>query len=338
MIFLYFYVFSGKLSGDSKEWGEFGSYFASITGLLAFIGVLYSISESKKQSKEIAERGVFFEMLKSHKELLASVNYNGKKGIEAFEEYAIKANNYLYLYVTLKVIVEYDIIGLQIRNAKLKEINSEELPKWLKIFPIIIKHFSDLIDQGITTPKKSDKNDLKDIKEYIKNNGYDLDLFYSKELIPYFEKIYLYSLKNGLYKKHYESMSFVANYMYDKEGNYLGQYYRNIYYLLEVISKFDNSKFYSNIFRAHLSNSEVLMLLYNVISRKSTLRVVTLYKDSDIFNNIDYNYVLGCKVVIEKETDEKRKDNILKDFIRELLKRKENEENDKKREKENKND
>lgn len=42
MLLVYFFQFGGNLSNDHRRWGEFGSYFASVTGLLAFLGVIYT--------------------------------------------------------------------------------------------------------------------------------------------------------------------------------------------------------------------------------------------------------------------------------------------------------
>ena len=339
MLIMYFTIFKGwetpikwGFNNDSSKWGDFGSYFASITGLLAFIGVLYSIYESNKQSRAADERGVFFEMLKSHKELLSSANYNRKKGIQAFEEYAIKANNYLYLYIALEVFVEFVTMKSKTKNVKFKILDHILWPFYVNNYEYIHGYLFELLTKDNKYLEYNNIDEITDeiIGKYIIDKKYDLEFFYNEDLISKIEKNYSYLLKGEFYarinykafwyKKYYNSMSYVANYIYDKEGNYLGQYYRNIYYLLEVISKFDNSKFYSNIFRAHLSRSEVLMLLYNVISKKSSSRVVELYEDSDIFNNIDYNYVLGCKAIIENEPNEDNKKKLLKEFIDNLLK------------------
>ena len=60
---LYFMLFF--ISERSKfHWGDFGSILGAITGLIAFIGVLYTSKQNKQQFLNSEERSTFFEMLK----------------------------------------------------------------------------------------------------------------------------------------------------------------------------------------------------------------------------------------------------------------------------------
>lgn len=52
MVILYWCNFPCPFSKDQADWGNFGSYMGSITGLLAFIGVLYSIHNANKNATE----------------------------------------------------------------------------------------------------------------------------------------------------------------------------------------------------------------------------------------------------------------------------------------------
>lgn len=52
MLLAYIINFRYGISDDSSDWGNFGSYMGAITGLLAFVGVLYSIHNANKQSAE----------------------------------------------------------------------------------------------------------------------------------------------------------------------------------------------------------------------------------------------------------------------------------------------
>lgn len=53
------------ISERSKfHWGDFGSILGAITGLIAFIGVLYTSKQNKQQFLNSEERSTFFEMLK----------------------------------------------------------------------------------------------------------------------------------------------------------------------------------------------------------------------------------------------------------------------------------
>ena len=70
MFILYFIFVRGHFSNKSIEWANFGAYFGSITGLLAFVGVLYTASLSEKRAEKAEqesikreERDQFFKML-----------------------------------------------------------------------------------------------------------------------------------------------------------------------------------------------------------------------------------------------------------------------------------
>ena len=53
MLGRYFWQFAENgWSNDPMEWGAFGSYMGAITGLLAFVGVLYSVHNANKKSTE----------------------------------------------------------------------------------------------------------------------------------------------------------------------------------------------------------------------------------------------------------------------------------------------
>jgi hypothetical protein len=88
-------------SKDQADWGNFGSYMGSITGLLAFVGVLYSIHNANKkadkaeqetrilreatQAKE--EQDLIFKLIDSHQknmDLLTDTNLKtGEKNVGA---------------------------------------------------------------------------------------------------------------------------------------------------------------------------------------------------------------------------------------------------------------
>ena len=79
MLGRYFWQFAENgWSNDPMEWGAFGSYMGAITGLLAFVGVLYSVHNANKKSAEAKE-----EAEKVRKEAVAE---NKKIREEAREE------------------------------------------------------------------------------------------------------------------------------------------------------------------------------------------------------------------------------------------------------------
>lgn len=62
IFFEYILTFNGGLSDEHRTWGEFGSLFGAITGLISFIGVLLTLIQSKKMGIVSEERASFFKM------------------------------------------------------------------------------------------------------------------------------------------------------------------------------------------------------------------------------------------------------------------------------------
>jgi len=116
MIGLYFCNFHEGFSNKDSSWSSFGSYFGSISSLLAFAGILYTIHHSDKRAKVTEqqirtqeERGVFFKMLELYQKQLDSVSYNGEKGTAVF----LCMKEYIYNKINMYIIYNEIIIKNQ---------------------------------------------------------------------------------------------------------------------------------------------------------------------------------------------------------------------------------
>ena len=132
-----------------------------------------------------------------------------------------------------------------------------------------------------------------DYNEYI--NSF-LDNGHIKDAFSYYDEASIYAdnlMKSMTIEEINQKMKIVADIIYNDDGHLFGQYYRTIFYLLHLTSGFKQKTEYYKIFRSQLSRYELLMLLYNAVSSQSTDEVKLLYKECDLFNNINADDVLG---------------------------------------------
>lgn len=283
MLAFYFCKFNDGLSTNNGDWASFGSYFGSITGLLAFAGVLYTAWQSdkrankaekrteeaeqkaKEESKLREERDLFFKLLELYQRQVDSISAE-VSGVTAFKEYGIMANKYLKLYIALE--------GLR---------DGKEGFEGYGVFCRAIQNY-------FTSNARLRSRQLS---ECIDNY---LEMKYISKMLDYYSEANVYAnnlMKSMTIEDIGQRMKIVADIIYKEKGHLLGQYYRTIFYLLNLTSAFMQKTEYYKIFRSQLSRYELLMLLYNVISNQSTTEVKSLYQDCDIFNNINADDVLA---------------------------------------------
>jgi hypothetical protein len=311
MIVIYISNFFGWLSDDTEDWGNFGSYLGSITGLLAFSGVLFTASLSEKRADEEKgrreqaekqaimrdERDQFFKMLELYKEQISAVKDKEKTGIEAFETYRSKANDSLMIYIILKGLIDLDITKI--------DKNKESM---------------DLIKYSLIVALKKISNGVE-VTEYcnkcVENREFDslYSLPQATSAISYFD----FLEKSMSSKDRYLAMKYVGDLIYDKYGHYLGQYFRTICHLQNMIVDNIEREKYIAIFRSQLSRYELVLLLYNVVSSQIEPEVAQMFVDNEIFKNIFPEDVLGCKYKVDQEKDKDKQRKIVNDFIRNLV-------------------
>lgn len=289
LIAVYIYRFHNHLSFEHSDFAEFGSYLGSITGLLAFIGVLYTVKESRTSGQIENERTTFYSLLELYQRQVDNMKYQKKDGIEAFKECA---NNACYLFSA-------HIIYYYIKNEKKFPteltgfINKKD---YQEIYDICeVKSLSELRDEI-----KSEFESLSEYKDningefpqnstiivniwqaFINNPSNNLCFFATKSIC---DEIVI---KKKKYNLIYQITKNVGNILYGGNQEYLGQYYRNIYYLLDTIAHFKYPNNYSKIFRAQISSNELTILLFNAMSTQSSKRTILLLREFDIFNNIN---------------------------------------------------
>lgn len=289
----YIWTFHNGLSENHQTWGEFGNFFGSITGLLAFIGVLYTIRQGKTQE----ERNIFFQLLNMFQNKVNEIQYysDDKKidtpihGLKAFYYYS-------------NDIKKYYILSLLIQRIKIIDNEDSILEKKSKKY-ITPERYNDLLEQiKKVLPliyKASGKNTFQELKEHIIHiEEYEEAFIHSlSNKICYSSLVYLgYILTEQLLasKNYFEihlAMNRSSNLLYEHSQHQLGQYFRNVYYILNIIHPFKNNKIFSKIFRAQLSRYELIIILFNATSKHSSCIAIEQLKKYDIFNNLCPNDV-----------------------------------------------
>ncbi len=249
---LYFYKFAcNGFSDDPEEWSYFGAYIGSAFSLLAFGGILLSLSETKKQNKENSERDSFFKMLEVHNGKVENMEFNVKngtlRGSKAFKKLSELANKYLFIF-TLKQYLDLNL--------------EHDLSSYLN------------------------PDDIKKIKEYKKIEEI-IDKINSHRLREVFYKATKDKGKLSI-KQCYQIMKAAADEAYKKYGHNTGHYFNNFFYTMKITKRFtgDASKDYKKILSAQLSRYEIALCLYNALSSRSSKEFIQLSRDYDLFNDI----------------------------------------------------
>lgn len=273
---------------------EFGSFFAGITGLLAFWGVLYSLDVSEKRADKVekdsrdrynedSERNIFFQLLELHTNKVNAIEFNGKRGAEAFKEFVDIANKNLNLLFMGKAVT---MNCTNINEDSVMEIynNKREL---FDLMETVYKVYYN----GRFCSFPLDNDNIDTALQHIKNMLQDVG---NKKLISYISGRYddylilpyLKETINEYNENRYEYTKLVADFLYKEYGHILGHYFRNMYYVMDTINNFSDKKNYRELFRAQLSRYELTLGIFNAVSSNSSPKMVQLLEEFDIFKDV----------------------------------------------------
>lgn len=285
------YYFSqawGNFTDKQTNWGEFGSLLGAITGLIAFVGVLFTLRQNKQQSLDSEERSVFFELLRifiSYRDSLRVQRIDWEYNVEqcqwettSYNEFCTPEKTYRQIYVEL-----YHTFYLEIRRGIPENFSKEEFTKriipnnmsreqWLMVYRQIstaIKNTYLEYDWGI--------NGGSIITPPVHLNAYD---YLCLNAIKFY-------IEHNNFKPIAEACKKAADHCFAPYKNQLGTYFRNVYYILEMASEFNSPKKYSKIFRAQLSKYELVLLFFNSFGSLSNSKTRELYQNADLFNNLE---------------------------------------------------
>lgn len=197
------------------------------------------------------------------------MNQNGQKrsGYDAFEQIA-KECVFFFNHSIFLNIPDY------LEEDTLRHIC---IPK--KIEPHNQK-FIDGIDRGVQSiyiPYNAKKNGEKSWRAPVTSEQCYNSIVY-KTIVYYF--------KNEMYEPLVKSLWYAGNNIYSFYRNQIGIYFRNDYYLLNMIGGFVNKNNFAAIYRAQLSKDELIVLFFNAFSSQATAITRKQYLKYDLFNNL----------------------------------------------------
>lgn len=284
----YFIQTKGKFADKQTDWGEFGSLLGAIAGLIAFVGVLFTLRQNKQQFLNSEDRAVFFELLRifiSYRDALRVKRidwvYDEKQcewKITPYNEFCTPEKTYRQIYVEL-----YHTFYLEIRRGIPENFSKEEFVR-----RIIPQNMSKEQWMFIYGQLNAAINNIYSEHEFGIHKG-------KINIYPVHINTYDYLCLNAI-KIYFEQNNFkpiaeacakAADHCFAPYKNQLGTYFRNAYYILEMTSEFTSPLKYSNIFRAQLSKYELVLLFFNSFSSLSTIETRRLYLNADLFNNLE---------------------------------------------------
>ncbi|WP_172560046.1 putative phage abortive infection protein [Vibrio fluvialis] len=272
----YFSIFHGNLSGKHSTWGEFGSFFGGVLGpivsILAFIGLLLSMDQTKKQFKQQSEESSFYALLNFHHSKLNQTIYKTSVGVDAFkalseefkklydEECFRKARKHIQEKPADLPVFAHLFLSDVIRDSAHGNLVKDE--------NIVVGYFALGSDKGELFKGLFDSS----ISEEHRQKLNALGDYLIRKLSP--------CNRLDLIGKIYDDR------FYPEYGHIVGHYFRNLYYVLEQADSSDKNGMYAKILRAQLSRYELNVLFYNSLSTYSSIKFNKLLMAYDMFNGL----------------------------------------------------
>lgn len=310
MAFMYFYKFGENgLSETTIEWANFGNYLASITGLLAFSGVLFSAYLSEKrahesglytyealsESKRREERDIFYRMLERYldnaKNLAFTDGSTSLLGAEAFDKYVSIINNIFIDYSMFECVRKLnaeDLASIEKQNRDLFNIN---LYQCCSNIYNHAKSDNKIVKQPSTTVQYYQfvKDNLhNEIDNYFFHHPetFRSDNSRMKEQKSFLENFGI----SEDFEYMQNSLRFVGNVFMSKFGNIFSKYFSSLDIILpRDQNTFDSKEEFNDLLKSHLSSIELVFILLYINSLKASKDFITKVDKSKILRGINFN-------------------------------------------------
>ena len=322
MVILYWCNFPCPFSKDQADWGNFGSYMGSITGLLAFMGVLYSIHNANKKTEKLREetqvkeeRDMFFRLIDSHRKMLDSLTgtdlKTGEKtiGAHSIDVYKKELDADFQLLVTLwgaSLFPDYESWS---QNLGRFAGEGFELTLFAALFHYdsgqINKEDKSLVDnEQIVNNVNSIKNRcFHELRNDLRNAIHHKTLkpiyvnFSTEEmddLSIYFNNVWSNNTYKGLPNPEilaldfrYSILRLTARCFYTRNEARLSTYLKNLGNITDTINKFSyDREYYMNYWISNLNSLESTLLFFYLLSGKNSIDILRIAVNNNLFQNI----------------------------------------------------
>ncbi|EPB0879091.1 putative phage abortive infection protein [Yersinia enterocolitica] len=277
-LLFYLLKFHDSLSNNHTKWGEFGSYLGGVTGplvsIMAFIGLLKSISLTKKQFEIQSQESTFFNLLNFHASKVESISLKYTGSTDAFQSLC---DSYETFYSNLCVKTAW---GWIVKNPR-------ELPEYT--YFNFINHFFGLHDSTSIQETK------EILEKYVKRFGCEQlllnDIALKIHNMDDYRKTVLveagrHLIRNMSSNERVEILGNAFDHFYGEFGHISGPYIRNVYYTLSHANESIDGRKYAKIFRAQLSRHELSLIYFNMLSSYCRPEFIYLIKEFDILNGL----------------------------------------------------
>ncbi|MBS9995507.1 hypothetical protein J4H55_23850 [Vibrio alginolyticus] len=266
-----------------KKWNDAAGFWGDLSGpiisILAFLGLLYSLSLTKNQYLEQSNENTFFLLLEFHSSKVHQLRVDNNEGYEVFKFLSEKFNDYYKEFI-------FSYVGSNFISI----LNSQ----------VVLEHilqdseFDFLINDAIEYwPNKPDNPTSSDYLSYFNESEFAQHRLSQAihDGLSESKKIKVYSLCDVYFnsrptKDIQNDLSDIYSSFYHDYGHVIGHYFRSMYYVLEHVDKMENSNKYAKIFRSQLSRYEIVMLMYNMTSDYGSKKFNLLINKYELFNGI----------------------------------------------------
>ena len=323
MLGIYAWNFPCPFSENQADWGAFGAYMGSITGLLGFIGVLYTIRQSSLQATGRDERDLFFKIMDERREALDSLTFpsEDKHGVEAVDAYVEDINKDFQLIIILTSSLGREKFQEWVSSIRFQGIGIEEATYNLMYEDLIINILECIsalqvlteFGKGVDLTKLHDSDpevkygtceqcfpNTYHLIKVIEEGTLDTERFdYAK--IPNAQNLAFVARMIWWHKLddlgRFRALEYTANVFYKKYQNNVINYFSNTAYIIYTLDSFVriNIDFYMRYWRSKFFINESYLLLFYLASDKLDVDIFQAVIDFKLFENLGTRDLVDLK-------------------------------------------